>query len=228
MPLRRTVLATDHYYHIYNRSTAKVPIFKEKRDYLRMMELIKYYQYTGAIISYSHLLQLSKIRQYQIIKDVSKGKRYVKFICYCVMPNHYHFILKQVKKDGIVTFSRNFQNSYAKYFNIKYKRVGSLFQNRFKAVLIENDEQLLHLTRYIHLNPYSSLLVKTYKELIKYPWSSYIQYLKKQKGFCDTEIILSRYREAQEYQSFVHDRADYQRNLERIKYLVKEKLDVRK
>jgi len=69
------------------------------------------------------------------------------------MENHFHLILKQISRDAITTFMRCIMNSYTKYFNKKYERVGPLFQGKFKALLVDKDEYLLHLTRYIHLNP---------------------------------------------------------------------------
>lgn len=69
------------------------------------------------------------------------------------MPNHFHFLIEQTADKGIASHMQRFINSYAHYVNIKYKRVGPLFQGLFKGVLIESDEQFLHVSRYIHLNP---------------------------------------------------------------------------
>jgi len=138
------------------------------------------------------------------------------------MSNHFHFLLKQVKKKGIPIFLKNVQSGYAKYFNAKYKRLGPVFQNRFKAILIESDSQLLHLSRYIHLNPYSSLAVREKKDLIYYPWSSFRQYLGMERGFCKTKIILDQFQDQREYRDFVFNQADYQRELEKIKHLLLE------
>jgi len=112
------------------------------------------------------------------------------------------------------------QNSYTKYFNFKRKRIGSLFQGIFKAIRVETDEQLIHLSRYIHLNPYSSYIVKSIKDLKTYPWSSLPDYLGKQKyPFLKKKFILDFFKSKRDYQEFVFNQADYQKELEKIKHL---------
>ena len=118
----------------------------------------------------------------------------------------------------------NLQDSYACYFNLKHKRPGGLFQSMFKAVRIENEDQFLHVSRYIHLNPSSSFLVKT-ENLVSYPWSSLIGYLKPEQiiwKFLNCQPILELANGEKKYSQFVFDRADYQRKLAKIKHLVLE------
>ena len=135
------------------------------------------------------------------------------------MINHYHLLLKQIKNNGIFNFIRLLNNSYSHYFNTKYKRKGSLFEGRFKAARIENDAQLLHLSRYIHLNPYSSFLVKNSEELISYPFSSLSEYLRQNKdNICHKEIVLGQFSDFKDYKKFVLNQADYQRSLQGIKH----------
>ncbi len=112
----------------------------------------------------------------------------------------------------------NIQNSYALYFNIKNKRSGPLFQGRYKAVRIEDEEQLTHIVRYLHLNPYTSNLIHE-QEIDSYPWSSLTQYLGKDRCFCDTQIVLNHFSTKNEYLKHVLDQADYQRQLKKIKDL---------
>lgn len=115
----------------------------------------------------------------------------------------------------------NFQNSYARYFNTKSKRISPLWQGQFKAVRIEDDNQLLHISRYIHLNPYTSFVVKNLKALLQYQWSSLSEYLNPATGgICSKEIILSQFGNLDDYQKFILDQADYQRRLEGIKHLI--------
>lgn len=149
--------------------------------------------------------------------------KFVSIIAYCLMPNHFHFLLKQLKEDGITIFMNRLANSYSRYFNLKYKRGGTLFQGRFKAILVKNDEQLLHLTRYIHLNPYASGVVKNTKELENYPWSSFREYLKKKKTNQITkDVILDFFQTKESFKQFTLDQADYAKELERIKRLTLE------
>ena len=116
------------------------------------------------------------------------------------------------------------QNSYTKYFNLKRKQTGSIFQGHFKAVRVETDEQLVHLSRYIHLNPYSSFVVKSIEKLETYPWSSLPDYLGETKySFLNKKPVLDFFKNNKAYQKFVFDQADYQKNLEKIKHLTWEK-----
>ena len=114
----------------------------------------------------------------------------------------------------------NFQNSYTRYFNKRHKRDGSLFLDQFKAVRVVSEQQLLHLSRYIHLNPYSSYVVKNFSELKNYQWSSFPEYLGEKNGFCATEVVLSFFPSREKYKNFVLNHADYQRGLEIVKHLM--------
>jgi putative transposase len=138
------------------------------------------------------------------------------------MPNHFHFLLKQTKDSGIKEFIRLMGNSYAKYFNAKYRRKGSLFESRFKAVRIETDEQLFHVSRYIHLNPYSGFVVKTLNQLIIYPFSSLPEYLSKTNNVCHQEHLWGQFSSPAKYKQFILDQADYQRTLQGIKHQLME------
>ena len=136
------------------------------------------------------------------------------------MPNHFHLLLKQKEDMGITRFMGLVQNSYTKYFNLKRDRVGSVFQGRFKAVRVSTDEQLIHLSRYIHLNPHSSFIVKSIEELVNYPWSSYSDYLSKRNHqFLEKKIILDFFEKPKDYRKFVNSQIDYQRELAEIKKL---------
>lgn len=116
----------------------------------------------------------------------------------------------------------NFQNAYARFFNSKNRRDGPLFQSMFKAVRIEDNNQLLHVNRYMHLNPVSSYLIEK-EELAIYPWSSYLQYIDKvPNSFVKTELVLDQFRNIEDYKKFVFDQADYQRQLASIKHLILE------
>jgi putative transposase len=157
------------------------------------------------------------------LKKLRESKRLVEIIAFCLMPNHFHLLLKQLQKKGTSTFMRNFQNSYARYFNTKYHRSGALFQALFKAVRIETDAQLLHVSRYIHLNLVSSFLVEI-KNLENYPWSSFPEYMKSRSlEFVDPDLVLKQFKTEKDYKKFVFDQADYQRKLQEIKHLTLEK-----
>lgn len=125
------------------------------------------------------------------------------------MPNHYHLLVKQNGDETISSFIHKLEVAYAMYFNKRYERVGHLFQGRFGAKLIETDEYLLHLSRYIHQNPLEILEFQNppSKTLIDYPWSSYPTYIgRASNNLVDTSFILSYFSKtspAQDYFSFV-------------------------
>ena len=136
------------YYHIYNRGNRKQSIFLQTRDYERFLD---------------------KVVEY-------KKKFPLNIVSYCLMPNHFHFLLQQPSSNSISQFLSILCNSHSRYFNVKYETVGSLFQGRFKAKRVDKDEYLIHLSRYIHLNP-----VKLFnfvnkemviQQLLFYRWSS--------------------------------------------------------
>lgn len=223
MPIRKTPLITGNYYHIFNRSTAKIPIFISKIDYLRAKELLLYYSFQKPPLSYSSFKRLNQLVRKNILEQLKQNHiKIVDITCFCFMPNHFHLLLKQKIDNGIKNYLKNFQNSYAKYFNIKNQRQGPLFQNRFKAVLIEDNDQLLHVSRYIHLNPYSSFITRDIKELLLYPWSSLSEYLEGTKKYCNPNEIIGQFKKIVDYKKFVVNQADYQRSLEEIKHLTNE------
>ena len=158
MPLRTVTFVANEYYHVYNRGSEKRTIFQSPRDYNNFLQRVK----------------------------ENSQKFSAEILCYCLMPNHYHFLIRQNTDLSIAKFMNAIQLGYAKYFNTKYERVGPLFQGRFKAKLIGTDEYLLHLSAYIHRNPIADTRdsgnPEDSRNLIKrlhvYPYSSYREYLR--------------------------------------------------
>lgn len=225
MPGRKVPLISGQVYHVVNRGVASQPIFISEWNYKRALETILYYQNVDIPLKYSFYKRLQKERKREYLNQISRNKNYsVDIISYCLMPNHIHILLKQLKDGGISSFMSNFSNSYTRYFNTKNKREGHLFQGKFKAVRISTDEQLLHITRYIHLNPYTSYIVKCLEVLESYAYSSLPEYLdSKLRGVCNKNLVLGHFRSRDYYKKFIYDQADYQRKLDRIKHLILEK-----
>lgn len=224
MPYRKVVFASNEIYHILNRGVAQAPIFLSSIDYRRFLQLFDFYRYEDPHLSFSHYNRLSIEEKEKFMeKQKSKNLFLAEILAYCLMPNHFHFLLKQTGNKGIPTMLANCQNGYAKYFNIKHKRVGPLFQSMFKAIRIENDEQFLHVSRYIHLNPSTSYLVEI-KDLASYPWSSYQHFINTNPNIslCKLEPVLSLGGGKEKYKKFVLSQADYQRKLNVIKHLILE------
>jgi len=222
MPGRITPLVTDEVYHVYNRGINKQPTFNTKREYQRALLALEFYRVSNPPIRLSKFLELDKERQKEIIEVMNKTEKLVQIICFCLMPNHFHFLLKQKIEQGISKFLGNFQNSYTRYFNSRNERDGSLFLDQFKAKRIETDEQLIHVSRYIHLNPHTGFIIKTLDELREYPWSSFSNYITGNNGFLEPDLILDMFGGGDKYKQFVFDQADYQRKLKMIKHLTLE------
>lgn len=219
---RKTILATGETYHIFNRGVEKRPIFKVQADYIRMMDLVNYYRFVDPPVRFSHFKRFTIEEKESIFKDLEKkSQKLVEIFTFCLMPNHFHFQLRQTVDKGISTFITKIANGYSHYFNIKHERVGHLFQGNFGAVRIEDEEQFLHVHRYIHLNPVTSYLLE-FSKLETYKFSSYIEYIEKTKGFCSTEIVLSHFKNIQHYKEFIKNQVDYSRQLDKIKHLILE------
>ena len=177
MPVRKLKFEKGCYYHIYNRGVNRQPIFFYNENYSFLLKRIKRYLYRD--------------RQ--------------EMIAYCLMPNHYHFLIRQ---DNDVEISRTIQaifNSYSKAVNLQIDRSGTLFEGRFKALLIDDETYLLHLCRYIHRNP-----IDAYPPLIKkledWRWSNYPEWAGLRKGnLVDHEFIAEYFQKADGYQQFVYE-----------------------
>lgn len=223
MPGRLTPLVNEQIYHVFNRGINHQPTFLNKYDYKRATLTTNYYRFSNLPTKLSRLLTLSNEDRTKIMDNLNKeNDKLVEILAFCLMPNHFHFLLRQTKDKGISKFLGNLQNSYTRYFNTKNERDGSLFLDQFKAVLIRTDEQLIHVSRYIHLNPYTSYVVKDLNNLFKYPWSSLPEYIEKKPGICELDTIMSTFKTPNAYQDFIKDQADYQRQLHKIQHLALE------
>ncbi|MDY6821164.1 MAG: transposase [Deferribacterota bacterium] len=213
--MRKVPLATDCVYHIFTKSIDKNVVFKENSDYIRLIEAIKYYIYETLPFNFAAYCKLRDKNTFISKYDLNSKKLVVDIIAYCIMPTHIHLVLKQLVDNGIFIFLRKLLNSYTRYYNIKNERSGPLWQGRFKNVLVDSNEQLLHLTRYVHLNPTTAGIVKNPED---WPYSSYLEYLN-----ISNDKICNYYKyldiDMKDYKEFVDNRKDYQRELGLIKHL---------
>lgn len=171
MPSRNTlkVYVAEGVYHVYNRGVAKQEIFTDSQDYKVFLMYLKECLSQPKIIKQNFTLQGQSFKG--IPRQVKNFKHKIELIAFCLMPNHFHLLIKQKEKDSMEGFMRSVITRYARYFNKKYERIGHVFQGRYKAVLVTEDNYLLHLTRYIHLNP-TELNIELTKA-----YSSYQEYL---------------------------------------------------
>ena len=216
--MRKEPLVNGQYYHIISRSIVKYEIFNDKINCDRFIKIMDLYRYLEFAYKYSNFLVLNKNLQQDYIESTRKNSpQFVDIIAYCLMPTHLHLLLKQNVEDGIVKYLTRLLNSYTRYFNLHQHRKGPLWEGRFKNILVKNDEQLLHLTRYIHLNPVSAGLVNKPED---WKFSSYHEYLGKDSVLCEWKDIIDL--DSKKYKEFVNDRISYQKELSKIKRLLNE------
>ncbi len=215
MPYRKEVLVTDEIYHVFNRSVNRQPIFHTQRECQRFYDLIDFYRFSDPKDRFSHYNRLPlEARVAFFSKLKSSQARLVDILAFSIMPNHYHLILRQLQEGGLSSFSRKIQNGFAKYYNIKSGRFGSVFQAMFKAVRVETEDQLIHVVRYTHLNPVTGFILRDVAELITYPWTSFSMYMNDSLDtFIETKTVLSQFSTKKLFREFTFDQADYQRTL---------------
>ena len=217
MGSEKRFLELDNFYHVMTKSIAGYVIFRNDTDYQRMLEMMEFYNHDGLPIRFSYYHQFKNGKLFKKRVNLDEYDKLVDIIAYCLMPTHLHFLLTPLKENGISIYMKNLLNSYTRYFNTRNKRKGPLWQSRFKSVLVSTDGQLLHLTRYIHLNPTSSGIVENPED---WEFSSYKEFLGDDSGVCNFKSYLDI--DPKTYKKFVESVKDYQRELSLIKHLALE------
>ncbi len=203
----------DCFYHVFNKSIANFGIFSKSENGLRFINTLDYYNNLKAKLSLSVYLRKNSLNINLLIPNYNS---LAKIISYCIMPDHYHLLVKIINSSRFSQYISNVENSFSRYFNIKNNRKGPLWQSRFKSVIIESNEHLLHVSRYIHLNPTTSYLVDNPED-----WN-----LSSYKDFISNEKYLKEYikeisiNSCLDYKKFVENNKDYQRKLKHIKKLM--------
>ncbi len=173
MARRKILFLPNNYYHVYNRGARKTIIFRNDRDYVFLLKLVK---------------------------EQAK-KCDVTVIAYCLMDNHYHFILRQNGDAEISQFMQAIFNVYTKAFNDKYKQSGTLFEGPFKAIHVDRNEYLLHLCRYIHRNPLEASMVVKPEQ---WHYSNYAEFIGKRRGgLVDNDFVKINFGTSDAYEDFV-------------------------
>lgn len=168
---------SGHYYHIYNRGADRKPIFFEKENYTFLLRRIKKY-----------------IQRFSI-----------SMIAYCLMPNHYHFLVRQDADKKAGKCNQYLFNSYTKAINKRYERSGTLFEGPYRAIHVDDESYLIHLCRYIHRNPLEAKLEEKPGE---WPYSNYLEWIGRRAGtLVEAQFVKQYFPASQEYIRFFH-RAD--------------------
>lgn len=210
MPLRKIQFIPGEFYHIFNRGNAKQIIFYNDRDRYRFLQAMYLSNNSNSFLGISELEKNKSGYTLLEIRDILEEHKIsyeplVRICADCLMPNHFHFFLQEIQKDGIRRFMQKLGNSYGKYFAIKYERPGSLFQGRFKAVHIKNEDQFKYLLIYINiLNPAELFepnlkekgikdFEKIWTEIENYKWSTHQDFMNRRKSILIDKGILGNF-----------------------------------
>lgn len=196
------------FYHLYNRGVDKRIIFLDNFDRQRFVDALRLARLLGSppLSWLKRQIKLGNISPEDLEKLEEKyGPPLLDIISYSLMPNHFHLQVKEVMEGGVTTFFRKLGTSYVMYFNIKHKRTGRLFESQYKFVLIETDEQLIHLSRYIHINPVKSSKIDiSLKSLKTYHWTSLPDHLRTRKQpFCNPLEVMNFFKSPNDYWEFL-------------------------
>ncbi|MHB0978235.1 MAG: transposase [Minisyncoccota bacterium] len=192
MPVRKFIFSFDEFYHLYSRGVDKRLIFLDDKDRQRFTRLLFICNGSNPVVY--------KTIQGRALDEIKTGEKLVSIGAYCLMPNHFHLLVKETNEGGIVKFMSKLLTAYSSYFNKKYERTGALFSSEFKAVHIDSDEHLKHMFAYIHMNPLKIINPKWKTDrrgnseenlnfLKEYTFSSYPSYL---NNYLEESLILNK------------------------------------
>ncbi len=217
--MKKPEFANGEIYHLYNRGVEKRRVFTKEVDYRRFTHDLVCFNDVEAVTPANVRLDARKPAQAKCLEieslnRVPASRRLVEFLAFCLMPNHFHLLVRQRQNDGVVRFMQKLGVGYTMYFNLKYKRVGPLFQGAFKAVLVEDEAHFLHLPTYIHANPLDLFMPiwrqgrirspqKALRFLEEYRWSSFPDYIGRKNfpSVTQREFLTSVFGDAKAYRS---------------------------
>lgn len=195
MSNRKTPIVTGETYHIYNRGVDKRKIVGDHFDSDRFLR---------SMVAFNTVDPVLSLRNVELYSGSTAVEPLVEIVAYCLNPNHFHFILRQVVDGGISEFMKRLSGGYTWYFNNKYERTGSLFQGRYQSVHVDTNEYLFQLSVYVSLNfrahNYDESVVES---LIRSSWNEYCG--KVSREVCQKDIVLGQFRNAKEYRDFAEN-----------------------
>lgn len=211
--MRRSQISNGEIYHIYNRGVEKRRIFLEDKDYLRFIHDLFEFNDQNSPLNLTYYFKHKQSKEVPLPKIKREPRKLlVEILIFCLMPNHFHLMVKQKIEGGITSFMRKLGTGYTNYFNQKYERVGSLFQGVYKIAHLKNETHFIHFPYYVHLNPldlkfleWRSEKLKNYKETMKflenYRWSSFLDYIGKKNfpSVTQREFLLEFFEGPEQY-----------------------------
>ncbi len=221
--MRRIKFERGKIYHVFNRGVEKRDIFLSDGDRWRFLQAMYLFNDESATTNLLYRLEKEKGKMhFGILREYMKRERIerkplVRIMADCLKQNHFHLLVEEIQKNGISRFMHKLAVGYAGYFNIKYERVGSLFQGTFKAVEIKKDEQLYYIIAYINvinpgqeLEPELKTVAQDPEEIMRfiehYPWSTHLEYLGKRDSIItDMGIAAKLFPTPKSYLGFVRD-----------------------
>lgn len=213
---RKIDFSIGEYYHIYNRGTEKRTIFLEPHNYQRFNALL---YACNSDVPVDITMHFREGRSFVELFDIDRGETLVHVLAYCLMPNHFHLLLREKTKGGVARFMCKLSTGYSMYFNNKNERTGALFEGRFKAKHVGSDEYLKYLFAYIHLNPVK-IIDPLWKEngiqnrseaqqyLNSYTYSSYFEWkneVRPESKILDREAAPEYFTTANDFNNFVNE-----------------------
>jgi len=198
--MRNIVFSEENYYHIYNRGVEKRAVFLDRADYQRFLSSMSAFNTSKRV---EHLDRVDT--------SCRQPGRLVEIVAYCLMPNHFHFLIKQVAENGVSRYMHKVLMGYTKYFNKRYERSGVLFQGVFQGKHVGDNSYLLELSRYIHLNPLDlvpGITSPKMNYIQAFPWSSLSEYINKKPDtslVSDEMVVLGQFSGPEAYLKFLKD-----------------------
>lgn len=212
---RKRYFRTGEFFHICNKSISNFKILNNVDNCHRFIKTLGYYNSLAQEINLSNYLK--KHTDFYPDLLIPSENPLVKYISFCLMPDHYHLLVRVLRDDYLSKYISNIENSFSRYFNLRFNRKGPLWQSRFKAVKIKNNEQLLHVCRYVNINPTTSGFVENSED---WAFSSYKNIITDSKYLSIlTEISI---RNKRIFKEFAENHKDYQRKLKLVKKIILE------
>ena len=202
----RVQISEKEHYHIFNRGVEKRIIFSDDADRWRFMTALITAQGDASFPQIHRIVSL--VKEMSFDKEIFQkilDSRYVELISFCLMPNHFHLVVRELREGGISKYMQRILTAHTKYFNVRHSRTGHLFGSKFQYRHIDTNKYLNYLSAYIHLNP-RELKTWRHKE-VNYPWSSFQDFVISNRWghFLNTAIVLKQFDNGNEYREFVEE-----------------------